>query len=190
MNRRNAIALIASLITSPAIARPGTIVSLRNVMGEKLTLLHDGYLSSAQHAAFNRLARDRREDLSGEMDGGLIDILVGIVKKSRQDGDFTLLSGFRTPATNARLPGAAHHSFHLKGQALDITREGMSVEEISAAATGHSGGLGLYPDNGFVHVDTGPSRRWKGSNGTTSLGQRIPNFNGITPDMLKNPFEF
>jgi uncharacterized protein YcbK (DUF882 family) len=188
MNRRHALAIMSSFIATPAIARPGINLSMRNVMGESMTLCYHGYLSSSEHATFDNLARDRRQNSSYKMDGALIDILQGIVKESGQGGTFMLLSGFRTRATNAILPGAAENSFHLSGQALDIYRDGMAVGEIGASLEQHSGGMGLYGDNGFVHIDTGPFRRWSDTNG----GQRrpAPSLANITPDMLHNAFEF
>jgi len=201
MNRRHALALMSSFIATPAIARPGISLSMRNVMGESLTLRYYGYLSSAEHAAFNNLARDRRQNISSMMDGALIDILQRIVKKSGQGGSFMLLSGFRTRATNAILPGAAANSFHLAGQALDISRDGMTVMEMGTSLTQHSGGLGLYGDNGFVHIDTGPNRRWGNANGSLSAfslnnfsgsGRSSPrrSFPSSMNDMLQDAFKF
>jgi uncharacterized protein YcbK (DUF882 family) len=176
---------MGSFIATPAIARPGISLSLRNVMGESMTLRYYGYLSSSEHAAFSNLARDRRQNISSTMDGALIDILQGIVEQSGQGGTFTLLSGFRTRATNLTLQGAVENSFHLLGQALDIHRDGMTVGEIGTILAEHSGGVGLYRDNGFVHVDTGPVRRWSAANGSP-----VPSLADIKPDMLQNAFEF
>jgi uncharacterized protein YcbK (DUF882 family) len=176
---------MSSFIATPAIARPGISLSIRNVMGESMTLRYYGYLSSSEHAAFSKLARDRRQNVSYSMDGELINILQDIVKESGQGGAFTLLSGFRTRATNLMLPGAAENSLHLVGQALDIYRDGMTVGEIGTILAEHSGGVGLYRDNGFVHVDTGPSRRWSGAN-----GRPLPSFSGLKPNILQNAFEF
>jgi len=200
MNRRYALALVSSFIASPAIARPGVTLSMRNVMGESLKLRYHGDLSSSEHAAFDHLARDRRQNISRKMDATLLDILQLIVEESGQGGSFTLLSGFRTRATNAILPGAAENSFHLGGRALDISREGMTVGEISASVAQHSGGLGLYGKNGFVHIDTGPFRRWGDANGRLpafrqngrSAGQRKPiqGLADITSDMLLDLSKF
>jgi uncharacterized protein YcbK (DUF882 family) len=161
-------------------------------MGESLTLRYDGHLSRAEHAAFNNLARDRRQNSSYDMDGTLIDILQSIVQESGQSGAFTLLSGYRTRATNASLPGAANNSFHLSGRALDIYRDGMTVAEIGSIATEHSGGLGLYGASGFVHIDTGPFRRWGNVNGARASGQynSMMSLSNLTPDMLSSAFKF
>jgi uncharacterized protein YcbK (DUF882 family) len=201
MNRRHAVALMSSFIATPAIARPGISLSMRNVMGESMTLRYYGYLSSTEHAAFSNLARDRRQNVSSPMDGALINILQDIAKESGQGGTFTILSGFRTPATNATLPGAAENSFHLRGQALDIYRDGMTIGEIATSLTQHSGGLGLYGGNGFVHIDTGPSRRWGDATGrltsyslnvepTSGRRRSIPSFTGVQSDLLQNAFKF
>lgn len=188
MNRRHALVTISSFIATPAIARPGINISIRNLMGEILTLRYDGYLSSTEHAAFDNLARDRRQNVSFRMDGALIDSLQGIVKESGRDGTFTLLSGYRTQATNTVLPGAANNSFHLSGQALDISRDDMSITQLSASAAQHVGGLGLYKDNGFIHIDTGPVRRWGGPNHNPRIP--IPSLENIAPDMVHDPFKF
>lgn len=185
MNRRRAVAVMSGFIATPAIARPGISLSMRNVMGESMTLRYYGYLSSSEHADFSKLARDRRQNISHTMDGALINILQDIVEKSGQGGAFTLLSGFRTRETNLMLPGAAENSFHLVGQALDIYRDGMTVGEIGTILAGHSGGVGLYRDSGFVHVDTGPIRRWSEAN-----GRSLPSLSGLTPNILQNAFEF
>lgn len=188
MNRGHALAVMGSFIATPAIARPGISLTMRNIMGEVLILRYDGSLSSSEHAAFDHLARDRRQDISRKMDGTLINILANIVKQSGQAGAITLLSGFRTRATNAILPGAAENSFHLSGQALDIQMDGMTVGEIGAIVAEHPGGLGLYGNNGFVHIDTGPFRRWDDAN--VRQGGPLPSISGLTPDMLHNAFKF
>lgn len=185
MDRRHALVTMCSFIATPAIARPGISITMRNVIGESLTLRYDGDLSSSEHNAFNNLARDYKQNASSMMDGALINILQSIVAESGQDGTFTLLSGFRTRATNSILSGAAGNSLHLVGQALDIHRDSMTVGEIGTILAEHSGGLGLYRDNGFVHIDTGPVRRWSGSN-----GRPVPSLGDIKPNMLQNVFKF
>jgi uncharacterized protein YcbK (DUF882 family) len=77
-----------------------------------------------------------------------------------------VISGYRCPATNAMLAarstGVAKDSFHIRGMAIDIRLPGQRLEAVrdTAIVIGR-GGVGYYPglDN-FVHVDTGPVRRW------------------------------
>lgn len=79
------------------------------------------------------------------------------------DSRATILSAYRTPATNAMLArttfGVAEHSQHLYGRALDI-----HVDKLAAAMTAaramKRGGVGWYPQSGFIHIDCGPVRNW------------------------------
>ena len=71
----------------------------------------------------------------------------------------TVLSGYRTPRTNAMLPGAAANSFHMYGRAVDFRIDGWAVSKIAdRLELLEVGGVGRY--DGFVHVDSGPPRRW------------------------------
>jgi len=75
----------------------------------------------------------------------------------------TVNSGYRTPAHNAKV-GGAPDSFHMKGQAADITIAGVNTEAICWAAEaalkkrGIPGGIGRYIGQNFVHVDTRATR--------------------------------
>ena len=78
---------------------------------------------------------------------------------------FHIVSGYRSPFTNAALRkhshGVAEHSFHMQGRAIDIRVEGMSARTINKAALAMAkGGVGYYPQNDFVHLDTGEIRNW------------------------------
>jgi uncharacterized protein YcbK (DUF882 family) len=76
---------------------------------------------------------------------------------------YCLVSGYRSPAYNRMLccedARVAHHSYHLKGMAADITLEGVSKRDILKLAKHlRLGGVGKYDD--FVHLDVGPWRTW------------------------------
>lgn len=78
---------------------------------------------------------------------------------------FTVYSGYRSPETNEayrRIDArVAEHSFHVKGQALDFALPGRDLRQIRAVALSmQSGGVGYYPWSGFLHLDSGPVRRW------------------------------
>ena len=79
----------------------------------------------------------------------------------------TILSGMRCKDWNKSVGGAAG-SKHLHGSAADIVVHGLHPLEMSAKAEFISafshGGIGTYPNRGFVHVDVrldGPAR-WEG----------------------------
>jgi uncharacterized protein YcbK (DUF882 family) len=49
----------------------------------------------------------------------------------------------------------------MEGKAMDLHIEGVSLADLRDAAKGlRKGGVGYYPHDGFVHVDTGPVRTW------------------------------
>ena len=81
---------------------------------------------------------------------------------------FDLISGYRSPGTNAMLranggehTGVASKSQHMLGKATDIRMPGVELARVRAAALSmRAGGVGFYPKDGFVHVDTGRVRTW------------------------------
>lgn len=78
---------------------------------------------------------------------------------------YLLLSGYRSPATNAMLrrrsSGVAKNSLHMKGQAADLRLGSRSVNQIAkAAAACKAGGVGRYSGSNFVHMDCGVVRTW------------------------------
>ena len=68
----------------------------------------------------------------------------------------TITSAYRPAGYNASIGGASN-SYHTKGQAADISLSGVSLYNIARYADyklGQKGGVGCYPNSGFVHVDT------------------------------------
>lgn len=78
---------------------------------------------------------------------------------------FDLISGYRSPVTNAALGARSHQvaskSQHMLGKAADIALPGLDTSRIRRAALHlRAGGVGHYPQDGFVHIDTGRVRFW------------------------------
>lgn len=69
-----------------------------------------------------------------------------------------ITSGYRSPEHNARVRGAKR-SYHMDGMAFDVSCTAAERDELAdaASAVGFTG-IGLY--DRWVHVDTGPARRW------------------------------
>ena len=92
---------------------------------------------------------------------GLVSVLQAI--RSHFGKAVNINSGYRTPAKNRAVDGAAY-SQHLYGTAADISIKGVSPKEIAAYAETllpKSGGIGIYPT--FVHIDVrGVKSRWNG----------------------------
>lgn len=61
----------------------------------------------------------------------------------------------------ARGGGVAKRSLHMDGKAIDVRLPGVPLADLRDAALSLGmGGVGFYPREQFVHVDTGPVRRW------------------------------
>ncbi len=115
----------------------------------------------------DHIFRDRRSGAVYPVDPGLIDLIAGLRDRMAmaEDTPIELLSGYRSPESNARQARTnrhvARHSYHMKGMAADIRIPGMSSRALELVAkTVQRGGVALYPDSGHVHVDTGPVRGW------------------------------
>ena len=112
----------------------------------------------------NYFLRDFRTGDVHEIDPGLLDILYHI--KTETGGSiFEVISGYRSPATNAMLRkrsrGVARKSLHLKGKAIDIRLKGVNTMTVRNCALAlRRGGVGYYRKSDFVHVDTGRFRVW------------------------------
>jgi uncharacterized protein YcbK (DUF882 family) len=116
-------------------------------------------------AEINHILRDYRTGETRAMDVRLLDLLHQIVAKLETRQPLHVISGYRSPATNAmlrrRTSGVAEHSQHMEGRAADIRvpdRDLLALRRLAAAL--HEGGVGFYPRSGFVHVDVGRVRSW------------------------------
>jgi len=113
----------------------------------------------------NYFMRDWREDKTIGMDTRTIDIIAASHSLLDVSEPYLLLSGYRTPATNAMLRarsrGVAKASLHMKGQANDVRLKNRSVNQIYRAARAcNAGGVGKYSGSNFVHMDCGQVRTW------------------------------
>ena len=113
----------------------------------------------------NHIMRDWRQNEAIEMDRRNIDIMAAAHALLDADEPYMLLSGYRSPKTNAMLRarsgGVAKRSLHLKGQAADLRLGSRSVAQIFHAAKACSaGGVGRYSRSNFVHMDCGQVRTW------------------------------
>ena len=116
-------------------------------------------------AEISRFMRDWRNNETVQIDNRTIDIAAASHNLLDTDAPFILLSGYRSPQTNAMLrsksKAVARNSLHMKGQANDLRMEGRSVSQIAAAAQAcAAGGVGKYSSSNFVHLDCGALRTW------------------------------
>ena len=109
--------------------------------------------------------RDWRNNQRLPIDTRTIDIMSAAHNMLETDEPYLLVSGYRSPETNAMLrrrsSGVAKNSLHLKGQAADLRLKSRSVDQMARAALAcHGGGVGRYTRSNFVHMDCGQVRTW------------------------------
>lgn len=113
----------------------------------------------------NRVLRDHRTGAVHSIDPHVVDVVYQVDRMLGGKGPIHVISGYRSPETNEYLressDGVAQFSYHMRGQAIDLCIPGRPLRQLRLAALRlRAGGVGYYPDSGFVHVDTGPVRRW------------------------------
>ncbi len=130
-----------------------------------LTYSENGEIIKDAVDALNHLLRDHRANETYNMDTGLYDLLHAINEKAQTNIEFNVISGYRSPQTNAKLAdasdGVAKGSLHMQGKAIDIRIPGMKLTHVRNLAKEIGvGGVGFYPSSDFVHIDTGRVRYW------------------------------
>ena len=113
------------------------------------------------------LLRDFRTGERHVIDPSLMDYLVEVAHTLGADPSFSVISGYRSPLTNAVLheksAGVAQHSLHMEGRAIDVRMTNIDCAKLAAHAEDlQRGGVGYYRASNFVHLDTGAFRIWKG----------------------------
>jgi uncharacterized protein YcbK (DUF882 family) len=111
--------------------------------------------------------RDFRTGQRHVIDPRLMDYLGEVAHTLGVDPAFSVISGYRSPQTNALLhdksAGVAQHSLHMEGRAIDVRMSGVDCASLAAHALDlQRGGVGYYRASDFVHLDTGAFRTWKG----------------------------
>ncbi len=160
----------ASVVSAPVLARASErrVVSFVHThTGETLSAAYfdHGCYQAGCMAEVDRLLRDFRTGDVHPIDPSLLDILFELQRGAGRDGPFEIISGYRSPGTNAllrsRSEGVAQHSMHMEGRAIDVRLAGISSRKLGEIARSLSrGGVGIYPASDFVHVDTGRVRFW------------------------------
>jgi uncharacterized protein YcbK (DUF882 family) len=137
--------------------------------GERLDIEYfrgGAYLPDAL-SAIERVLRDFRNGERHAIDPRLMDYLVEVAHTVGADPAFSVISGYRSPRTNAGLreksSGVAQRSLHMEGRAIDVRMTDVDCANLAAHAVDlKRGGVGYYRGSNFVHLDTGAFRTWKG----------------------------
>jgi uncharacterized protein YcbK (DUF882 family) len=115
----------------------------------------------------SQFLRDSHNDEVKRYDPRTFDVLhTMLAKLNRSSSAIEILCGYRTIETNDALrasgtTNAVEHSQHIEANALDIRVPGIPAVDLRDAALSlGAGGVGYYPKGQFIHVDTGPVRKW------------------------------
>lgn len=111
--------------------------------------------------------RDFRTNEVKPIHPGLLDLLATVRAELSSQKEFHVISGYRSPATNAKLnarsSGVAKRSLHMQGKAIDVRLPGTSLSKFRQVGRDLGlGGVGYYPKSDFVHLDIGRPRQWIG----------------------------
>jgi uncharacterized protein YcbK (DUF882 family) len=184
LNRRSFLgygAAAAAAAVLPSRAQARTLTAERNLPERTLSFfnthtaerLNIAYCCGGEYQPealeqINFILRDFRANEIKPIDPKLLDLLYELRGTLETDQPLHIISGYRSPATNAMLQarggehsGVASSSMHLLGKAIDIRVPGVKLDHLRGAATSLKlGGVGYYPASNFVHVDTGRVRYW------------------------------
>ena len=167
-----------ALMASPVLAKSVSVLApkgerrlaLYNIhSGESLNTVYwqDGIYIPDAMTSINHILRDRRNGEMTQMDVQLIDMLAELHTKVEGKQAFQIISGYRSESSNnklrkvSELGGVAKKSLHMQGRAMDIRLPKTDLKHLHKAAVKMKrGGVGYYPRDGFIHVDTGRVRYW------------------------------
>ncbi len=167
-----------ALTAAPAFANAASVlrgagdvrrVSMRNQRtSETIDMIYwiEGHYIEEALTEINGFMRDWRQNEIITYDRSNIDIIAATHRLLETNEPYLMLSGYRSPATNAMLAsrnrGVARGSYHIKGMAADLRLSTRSTTQMAAAAIAcNAGGVGRYGRSNFVHMDSGPVRTWR-----------------------------
>ena len=144
-------AALTTVFAHPVLAAPGSehrVLSLYNIhTGETLKTCYrvNGKLIRRAVKRISYIMRDHRTEEIKPVDPNLLDQLHRIALTIQPSSPFNIISGYRSPSTNAALrkvtPGVALKSLHMEGRAIDIRIPGccghstsVTVENLNPAS--------------------------------------------------------
>jgi len=144
--------------------KAGKLVNLYNTWTHEWLAVEPG--ASVPQPTIDRFLRDHYTSSPTAMEPRLVEILLAAAARFKSD-TVLVVSAFRHPKYNLILRKKGHQvardSHHTKGNAVDFFIPRVTTQRLHAWAKEQAiGGVGLYLDSGFVHMDTGKIRYWNG----------------------------
>nr|WP_311197290.1 YcbK family protein [Vibrio sp. SS-MA-C1-2] len=152
---------------SSPISRKLTLHNVNTLENISTTYYLDGNYNNRELSKLDTFCRDHRRNEQSHMDEKLFDQIARIQAYLGVQREVYVISAYRSPETNkakrAQSKSVAKKSYHMKGQAMDISIDGVALSKVHEAALElKMGGVGYYPNSNFIHIDTGPVRSWRG----------------------------
>jgi uncharacterized protein YcbK (DUF882 family) len=144
--------------------KPAPILNLYNEHTHEWLAVDPG--QQCAQGELDTFLRDHYTNKSTKMDPRLVAVLESAAKNFKSNV-VDVVSGFRHPKFNLMLRKKGHQvardSQHTHGDAVDFFIPHVTTQQLHAWAKAQKlGGVGLYLESGFVHMDTGPIRFWSG----------------------------
>jgi uncharacterized protein YcbK (DUF882 family) len=144
--------------------RPARLVNLYNLWTKEWLAVDAAALPAP--ATIDRFLRDHFTNRPAAMNPKLVAMTVAAAVHFRSEV-VNVVSAFRHPKYNLILRKKGHQvardSQHSHGNAIDFALPGVPIAALHAWAKAQKlGGVGLYLDSGFIHMDVGPLRTWSG----------------------------
>lgn len=146
---------------------PRRLVLQNTHTGEVLDTTYsiDGQAQPVELGRLDWVFRDHRAGSVLPIDARLFDLLHELAAAAGVEPRYQIISGYRSPATNAMLvnasDGVSSRSLHMEGKAIDIRLLGLPLARLRDLALAERvGGVGYYPGSDFVHLDVGRVRSW------------------------------
>jgi uncharacterized protein YcbK (DUF882 family) len=171
------LAAAVPLVLGAAITRPAFAIRMTELKrsltfehlhtGESVTAVYKirGRYVQKGMSQIDHILRDWRTGETVSIDKELLDLVWELQRSLDSQAPVEIISGYRAPKTNKMLAatnsGVVEHSQHTLAKALDFRLADRNLDSIRKAAIAmQRGGVGYYPQSGFIHVDTGRVRVW------------------------------
>jgi hypothetical protein len=144
--------------------KPAKLVNLYNTWTHEWLAVEPGV--APKPATVDRFLRDHFTNKPDTMEPKLLAILMSAATSFGSD-QVMVVSAFRHPKYNLILRKKGHQvardSQHTHGNAVDFYIPRVTTAALHTWAKAQAlGGVGLYLDSGFIHMDTGKIRFWSG----------------------------
>ena len=150
-----------------ALAAPRKLSFYQTHTGETLsaTYWQNGLYDTRALGELNYILRDFVNGEEMPIDRRLLDLLTDLHRQLGSHAPFEIVSAYRSPSTNAMLrarsDGVAKNSYHLKAMAIDVRLKDVPLDRLHQVEVDmKQGGVGVYRQSDFVHIDVGPVRYW------------------------------